>query len=61
MISFSQGYKMEYNIITVFRWLICLNWGNIENINFKFAKNLKEVRKQMYLYSDREIKAQTAS
>lgn len=60
MISFSQEYKMKYNI-TVFTWLICLNWNNIENINFKFAKNLKEARKQMYWYSDREIKAQTAS
>lgn len=61
MISFSQGYKMEYNIITVFTWLICLNWDNIENINFKFAKCLKEARKQMYWYSDSEIKAQSTS
>lgn len=60
MISSSQGYKMEDNI-TVFTWLICLNWDNIENINFKFAKSLKEARKQMYWYSDSEIKAQTAS
>lgn len=52
---------MEDNIITVFTWLICLNWDNIENINFKFAKSLKEARKQMYWYSDSETKAQTAS
>lgn len=39
MTSFSQGYKMEYNII-VFTWLICVSWDNIENINFKLAENL---------------------
>lgn len=47
---------MGYNIIIVFTWLICLNWDNIENINFKLAKNFKEARKQMCWYSGGELK-----
>lgn len=59
MTSFSQGYKMEYNII-VFTQLICVSWDNIENINFKLAENFKQARKQTYWYSDSKLKIQSA-